>query len=210
MAGKGKGLDSPLEDEEAEGADGEGKGKKKVKKPAGPMALVIVGAIALFVAILGAQVAAPILTKMITGDPNAPADEAALDEEQLALAEEPEPEPVAEDESTEPLEAAIYVPLDPPFVVSFNDENDDTRFLQLTLQAMARDEHTIEAIKTHAPAIRNAFLFLISGYKVEELATLEGKEKLRAAMLESANEIMEKNTGEPGIEELYFTSLVIQ
>jgi flagellar FliL protein len=210
MAGKGKGLDSPLEDEEAEGADGEGKGKKKVKKPAGPMALVIVGAIALFVAILGAQVAAPILTRMITGDPNAPADEAALDEEQLALAEEPEPEPVAEDESTEPLEAAIYVPLDPPFVVSFNDENDDTRFLQLTLQAMARDEHTIEAIKTHAPAIRNAFLFLISGYKVEELATLEGKEKLRAAMLESANEIMEKNTGEPGIEELYFTSLVIQ
>jgi flagellar FliL protein len=210
MAGKGKGLDSPLEDEEAEGADGEGKGKKKVKKPAGPMALVIVGAIALFVAILGAQVAAPILTRMITGDPNAPADEAALDEEQLALAEEPEPEPVAEDESTEPLEAAIYVPLDPPFVVSFNDENDDTRFLQLTLQAMARDERTIEAIKTHAPAIRNAFLFLISGYKVEELATLEGKEKLRAAMLESANEIMEKNTGEPGIEELYFTSLVIQ
>jgi flagellar FliL protein len=75
---------------------------------------------------------------------------------------------------------------------------------------MARDEHTIEAIKTHAPAIRNSFLFLISGYKVEQLATLEGKEKLRAAMLTAANEIMEKNTGEPGIEELYFTSLVIQ
>jgi flagellar FliL protein len=210
MAGKGRVQDDALEDEEGEGAEGEGKGKKKVKKPAGPMALVIVGAIALFVAILGAQVAAPILTKMIAGDPNAPADEAALDEEQLALAEEPEPEAVEEQEPQGPLEAAIYVPLDPPFVVSFNDEDDQTRFLQLTLQAMARDEHTIEAIKTHAPAIRNSFLFLISGYKVEELSTLEGKEKLRAAMLAAANDIMEKNTGEPGIEELYFTSLVIQ
>jgi flagellar protein FliL len=212
MAGKGKVQDEAPEGEEAdgEGADGKGKGKKKKeRKPAGPITLVIVGAIALFVAILGAQVAAPILTKMIEGDPNAPVDEAALEEEQLALAE-PEPEPEPEEESEEPLEPAIYVPLDPPFVVSFTDDNGDTRFLQLTLQAMARDEHTIEEIKTHGPAIRNAFLFLISGYKVEELTTLEGKEKLRAAMLGSANEIMEKNTGEPSIEELFFTSLVIQ
>jgi hypothetical protein len=29
-------------------------------------------------------------------------------------------------------------------------------------------------------------------------------------MLSAANAIMEKNTGEAGIEELYFTSLVIQ
>jgi len=211
MASKGKVEDDVREDDDAEG---EGKGKKvKVKKPAGPVTLVIVGAIALFVAILGAQVAAPILTKMIAGDPNAPAEEAAAeDEEQLALAEpEPEPEAEAAKEKPEgPLEPAIYVPLDPPFVVSFNDENGDTRFVQLTLQAMARNKHTIDAVKTHAPAIRNAFLFLISGYKVEDLATLAGKEKLRAAMLASANEIMEKNTGEPGIEELYFTSLVIQ
>jgi flagellar FliL protein len=208
MAGKGKLEDEVPEDEETDGddADGKGKKKKKVKKPAGPMALVIVGAIALFVAVLGAQVAAPLLTKMIAGDPNAPAGE-ATDEEQLAVAE-PEPEPVAE-APAEPLEPAIYVPLDPPFVVSFNEDG-DTRFIQLTLQAMARDEKTIDAIKTHAPAIRNSFLFLISGYKVDELATLEGKEKLRAAMLVAANDIMEKNTGKASIEELYFTSLVIQ
>jgi flagellar protein FliL len=209
MAVKGKIEDEP----EGEDADGEGKGKgkkAKVRVPAGPMTLVIVGAIALFVAVLGAQVAAPLLTKAIAGDPSTAAEDAAAeDEEQLALAEELE-EPVAEEEAGELREPAIYVPLDPPFVVSFNDESGETRFLQLTLQAMARDEHTIEAVKTHAPAIRNAFLFLISAYKVEDLSSLEGKEKLRAAMLASANEIMEINTGEPGIEELYFTSLVIQ
>lgn len=209
MASKGKVEDEIPEDEDAEG-DGKGK-KPKVKKPAGPMALVIVGAIALFVAVVGAQVAAPLLTKMIAGDPNAPAEEAAPeDEEQLALAEEAVQEPAAGEESAEEAEPAIYVPLDPPFVVSFNDEGGDSRFLQLTLQAMARDEHTIDAVKTHAPAIRNAFLFLISSYKVEDLASLAGKEKLRAAMLVAANEIMEKNTGKAGIEELYFTSLVIQ
>ena len=137
MAVKGKIEDEP-EGEDAEG-EGKGKGKKpKVRGPAGPMTLVIVGAIALFVAVLGAQVAAPLLTKALAGDPNAPAEDAAAeDEEQLALAEELE-EPVAEEEPAELREPAIYVPLDPPFVVSFNDESGDTRFLQLTLQAMAR------------------------------------------------------------------------
>jgi flagellar FliL protein len=207
MAGKAQ---VPHDEPEGEDAEGDGKGKTKVKKPAGPVTLVIVGAIALFVAVLGAQVAAPILTKMIAGDPHAPADDVAAEgEEQLALADEPADDPAAA-ESDKPLAPAIYVPLDPPFVVSFSDGAGDARFLQLTLQAMARDEHTIEAVKTHAPAIRNSFLFLISGYKVEDLATLEGKEKLRAAMLSAANAIMEKNTGEAGIEELYFTSLVIQ
>jgi flagellar FliL protein len=197
-----------IPDDERDGDD-EPSPKKKSKE-AGPMKLVIVGAVALFVAVLGAQVAAPILTKIIEGDPNASKD-AAADEEQLALADEL----VADDEAAgenaeEPHpEPAIYTPLDPPFVVSFEDEG-GSRFLQLTLQVMARDEHTIDQIKTHAPALRNAFLFLISSYKIDELATLQGKEKLRAEMLARGNEIMERNTGKGGIEEIFFTSLVIQ
>jgi flagellar protein FliL len=203
MAGKDK-----LRDEDEAEADGEEKAAKGGKKP-GVMKLVILGAVAVFVAVLGAQVAAPLLTKMISGDGHAA--EAAADGEEAA-----DEEGAAEDGDIELAEAetpeapAIYTPLDPPFVVSFSDADGDNRFLQLTLQAMARNEHAIDEVKRHSPAIRNAFLFLISAYKVEDLATLEGKEKLRAEMLAAANEIMERNTGEPSIEELYFTSLVIQ
>jgi len=186
--------------------------KEKVKKESGPMKLVIVGAVALFLAVLGAQVAAPILTKMIAGDPSAhakKADDDSGDEQQVAVADTPPP---ADDKAdAKPIEPALYVALDPPFVVSFAEKGGDTRFVQLTLQAMARNEKSIDAIKTHAPAIRNAFLFVISAHKVEDLETLDGKEKLRAEMLKSANDVMEKNTGKPdAIEELYFTSLVIQ
>jgi flagellar basal body-associated protein FliL len=42
------------------------------------------------------------------------------------------------------------------------------------------------------------------------LSSLEGKEKLRTAMLAAGKEILAKNTGEEQIEDLYFTSLVIQ
>ena len=187
--------------------------KEKVKKESGPMKLVIVGAVALFLAVLGAQVAAPLLTKMIAGDPSAHAKKADADsgdEQQLAVADTPPP--AADDKAdAKPIEPALYAPLDPPFVVSFAEKGGDTRFVQLTLQAMARNEKSIDAIKTHAPAIRNAFLFVISAHKLEDLETLEGKEKLRAEMLKSANDVMEKNTGKAdAIEELYFTSLVIQ
>jgi len=191
---------------------GEDKDAPKVKKESGPMKLVIVGAVALFLAVLGAQVAAPLLTKMIAGDPSGAkkaANAESGDEQQLALADTP---PAADDKAdAKPIEPALYAPLDPPFVVSFAEKGGDTRFVQLTLQAMARNEKAIDAIKTHAPAIRNAFLFVISAHKVDELETLEGKEKLRGEMLKSANEVMEKNTGKAdAIEELYFTSLVIQ
>jgi flagellar FliL protein len=200
----------PVRDEKDE--DDDKKSSKGDKKPS-PMKLVIVGALALFVAVLGAQVAAPLVTGMIAGKDGSHAqsgEQAAEGEDQASEEQGDEEEPIELAAAEEHLEPALYAPMDPPFVVSFADEGGETRFLQLTLQAMARNEKTIEAIKQHAPAIRNSFLFLISGYKVEELATLEGKEKLRAAMLGAANQIMQKNTGSAGIEELYFTSLVIQ
>ena len=174
-------------------------------KSSGHMKLVIVGAVALFVALVGAQVAAPLINKVLEPGTHA---EATADQE-LAAEDEVVAESEEEEVEAEHVEPALYVPLDPPFVVSF-DEGDGARYLQLTLQAMARSEETIGEIKRHAPALRNSFLFLLSGYKLDELATLEGKEKLRGEMLLAANEVMTKNGSESGIEELYFTSLVIQ
>jgi flagellar protein FliL len=196
---------------DTEGKEG-GKGKAKSKSGGGnpQMKLVIVGAVALFVAVLGAQVAAPLLTKVIEGGSHKAAkadakehEEGEADAIELAAAD---PEKAEKPEKKEP---AQYVPLDPPFVVSY-DEEDGTRYLQLQLQAMARSEKTIEEIKKHAPALRNAFLLQLSGYKLEEMTTLEGKEKLRAALTKSANEVLTKNGSEGQIEELYFTNLVIQ
>ncbi|HUQ52962.1 MAG TPA: flagellar basal body-associated FliL family protein, partial [Gammaproteobacteria bacterium] len=172
--------------------------------------LVVIGAVALFVALVGAQVAGPLINGMIAGASHAATadaettDEAAAEEE-LVLADAN----VEEEEEHEPLEPAQYVALDPPFVVSFEDDG-GSRYLQLTLQAMARSEETIEAIKLHAPAIRNSILFRMSGYELAVLTNQAGKEQLRHDLLDAANEILVKNEVEGSIEDLYFTSLVIQ
>ena len=180
--------------------DGDEAPPKGAKAPS-HMKLVIVGAIALFVALVGAQVTGPLLTNMLSSPSAAGGSHAAEEDEHGAT------EVAAAPGKIEP---AFYTPLDPPFVVSFTDGAGGSRFVQLTLQAMARNEKAISAVKTHSPAIRNEFLFLLSKYEVEELATFEGKEKLRGEMLAVANDIMLKNTGDQTIAELYFTSLVIQ
>jgi flagellar FliL protein len=175
-------------------------------KSPGQMKLVIVGAVALFIALVGAQVAVPLINGMIANSSHA-TEVAEGEDGEEALADE---EGAAEEEAEEePLAPALYTALDPPFVVSF-DQEDGARYLQLTLQAMARSEETIAAVKQHAPAIRNSVLFMLSGYELEELNTQAGKEKLRHDLLGAANEILAKNDVEQAIEELYFTSLVVQ
>ncbi len=173
-------------------------------KPPSQVKLIIVGALALFVALVGAQVAVPLINGLIAASSHAAAvtegEEGAVDEE--AVAEE-------EAAPDEPQAPALYTALDPPFVVSF-DVDDGARYVQLTLQAMARDEKTIAAIKQHAPAIRNSVLYKLSGYELATLNTQAGKEQLRQELLGAANEILAKNRVDKGIEELYFTSLVVQ
>jgi flagellar FliL protein len=193
----------PVEEEKAPPAPAAAKSPSQMK-------LVIVGAVALFVALVGAQVAGPLINGMIAASSraataDAEATDEAAGEDELVLAEAN----VEEEEDEEPLEPAVYVGLDPPFVVSF-EEDGGSRYLQLTLQAMARSEETIEAIKLHAPAIRNSILYKMSGYELTALTNQAGKEQLRHDLLDAANAILAKNRVEGSIEDLYFTSLVVQ
>ncbi|MDH3977267.1 MAG: flagellar basal body-associated FliL family protein [Gammaproteobacteria bacterium] len=114
-----------------------------------------------------------------------------------------------EEDVEEELGPPIYLPLDPPLVATFEDKS-AVRFLQLTLEVMSRDQAAIDAVQTHMPVIRNSLLLLMGGRTVTDLTSREGKEALRAEALEEMQRILVANTGEPGVEELYFTSFVVQ
>lgn len=176
----------------------------------GPSVLkwAVAGGLAIFLAVLGAQLAAPVLTRMLYGDPNAPVEEVAADADGAEAAEAANAANAPVDYAS--LDPAIYVPLDPPLLANFEDDRGMTRYLQLSLQAMGRDQKEMDAVRQHAPAIRNAFLFLMSTLSFADISSVEGKEKLRAEMLQEAQAILVRNTGKPGVEEIYFTSFVIQ
>ncbi|MDH5501736.1 MAG: flagellar basal body-associated FliL family protein [Gammaproteobacteria bacterium] len=112
---------------------------------------------------------------------------------------------------TEPKKGpALYTSLHPPLVVNFKDSFGDSHFMQITMEVMARDLNVSNAVRDHTPVIRNALILLYSSANYDEVATREGKEKMLADGLEVIQGIMTDEIGEPGVEALYFTALVIQ
>jgi len=105
--------------------------------------------------------------------------------------------------------ATNYLPLDPPFVVNFAG-NQEARFLQVSIEVMARDPASLEDVKKHMPAIRNSLVLLLSSQDYKTLSTLDGKEKVRAAALTVIQQILQENTGKPGVDAVYFTGFVMQ
>jgi flagellar FliL protein len=151
----------------------------------GKRKIVIIAIVALLV--LGGGAAAFLLTG---GEPEAAADGTAVD--------------------AKPTAEPIYIPLDPAFVVNFQDKNDKTKFLKAELNVMTFDDDVSAAITKHMPAIRNNLVLLFSRQLYEDLLPHDGKEALRAEALSQVQAVLQQHTGKPGIEDLFFTSFVMQ
>lgn len=162
----------------------------------------------LFLMLLATQLAAPILgCKLLNSmTPNCPAPEVVVDEKGKPKAVEA------------PKGPALYLPMDPPLVVSLEDDRGAIRFLQVTVEIMSRDEHVVTALKNHMPVIRNNLLMLLGGQAVDTLTNREDKEKIRQQALAEVRKIMQANPPEDldedehvgTVEDLYFTSFVVQ
>jgi len=110
--------------------------------------------------------------------------------------------------AAEPPPPAIYHTLE-PIVVNIND-NGRIRFLQAKMDVMARSQEVIDAVTQHMPRIRNELVLLLSSQTVESVSTPEGKEALRKAALERIQAVLQKEIGEPGVEDVFITSLIVQ
>ena len=112
-------------------------------------------------------------------------------------------------EEAKPKPPPIYQAFDPPLVVSFQEQG-AMRFLQVTVEVMGRDEETIKAVQTHMPVIRNNLLNIFAGRSFADLISRDGKESMRKDCLAEVQRILKENTGKAGVEDLYFTSFVVQ
>jgi flagellar FliL protein len=114
-------------------------------------------------------------------------------------------------ETAAPVRAApIYFKFEPAFVVNFGAEG-NTRYLQITVEAMSRVPEVIEAVKVSEPVIRNDLVLLYSSQQYETLVSAEGKEKLRQTTLETIRKAVAEEGAKPEtVEGVYFTSFVIQ
>ena len=122
--------------------------------------------------------------------------------------------PPAEDEMPAELAEAelpppIYESMDKPIVANFKAGSRE-RYLQLVIQFMTRSEKTVLDIRKHMPAIIDGTYRELGTIRFEELQTNEGREALRQSVLNITRDVLERYTGEPGVDEVFFTTYVFQ
>lgn len=123
----------------------------------------------------------------------------------------------AEQKAVEPEEEVVegadttltYFEMDKPFVVNF-PKSSGISLLQVSIAVSVEGVTSVELLKKHEPMIRNNFLMLISGQTPQDLKTVEGKEKLLQLMHEEVDKVMKKIGGKNKVQNVFFTSFVMQ
>lgn len=101
-----------------------------------------------------------------------------------------------------------YHQIEQPF--TSNLSNSDS-FAQLSLAVSTYyDERVFENVTNHEIAIRSAVLMELGQQDALDLESPEGKLKLKKTLRATINETLEEKTGFGGIEDVYFTNLVVQ
>jgi flagellar FliL protein len=180
--------------------------------------IIVIGV--LLLAVIGGGIAAVMIVRSgnhVAAPAEAAADANAEEEkaDKPAKGEKPGQKPKeaakpAKEKKEEPKAPAIYVQLEPPFVVNFQ-AGKPAKFLQITMEIMTRDPATAQVLKENNPLLRNDVLMLFGAQQYEVVSVQEGRESLRQQTLDAVRGVVKKEGGKPAeVEAVYFTSFVMQ
>lgn len=110
------------------------------------------------------------------------------------------------DDAKAPATMAYYE-LSPSIVVNVKGR---AKYIRCDVQLMTRDEAKLPAISLHAPALRHELILLLSDQQGTDIRTSKGKEKLRKMALKSLKGVMKAQVGDEMIDDLFFTTYLVQ
>lgn len=103
---------------------------------------------------------------------------------------------------------ATYHTIETPFTSNLNESD---AFVQMSLGvATYYDSRVIENVVAHEPAIRSAVLMQLAAADEVMLASPQGRQQLQRDLTRAINATLRERTGFGGIDNIYFTSFVVQ
>ena len=106
----------------------------------------------------------------------------------------------------EPPTLPVYLPLE-TFTVNLQGGE---QYLQTDITLQVADQAQVDAIKVHMPRVRSRLLTLLSGKQADELVSAEDKKKLAQDILVQMKKPFDPNGKPQLVEDVLFTSFVIQ
>jgi flagellar FliL protein len=103
---------------------------------------------------------------------------------------------------------STYVPMDQPFTSNLRDTDG---YLQLGVGVSTfYDQKVTDHLKDSDMPVRSAVLGVLAEQTAESLNTPEGKLELRKKLKVAINNVLQQREGFGGIDDVYFTSFIIQ
>lgn len=103
---------------------------------------------------------------------------------------------------------ATYFEIEKNFTSNLADADG---FMQLSLGVSTYyDSRVLDNIKRHEVPIRSAVLMTLGDQSVDAIATPQGKKQLQKALKDTINHVLLEKEGFGGVDDVYFTSFVIQ
>lgn len=103
---------------------------------------------------------------------------------------------------------ATYYPIEQPFTSNLRDSDG---FMQLGIGvATYYDERVIDHLKNNEMPVRSAVLMTLANQDGFVISTPEGKKELQKELKDAINQVLVSREGFGGIDDVYFTSFIIQ
>ena len=97
----------------------------------------------------------------------------------------------------------------PSIIITLPSEG-KTRYVSVDVDLMTRSKSSIKTLEAYGPLIKSNVVELLSRQSFDTIITEEGKKKILAQVLKTLQTIMSEQAGEPIIEQVLFTSFIVQ
>ncbi|HOY23126.1 MAG TPA: flagellar basal body-associated FliL family protein [Cellvibrio sp.] len=87
-------------------------------------------------------------------------------------------------------EGVNYIPIKPHLVVNYGGTG-KVKYIKAELSLRTEDMHSAQEVSHHMPLVRDTLIMLISSVTDEQMASPEGKEKMRLEALEKINTVLD-------------------
>lgn len=114
-----------------------------------------------------------------------------------------------EDEEEEKALEIMYVDVSPAFVVNLGNTA-PSHYLKAEIQLVVNGEDEADRIRYHIAPIRHELVMLLSSKTKEELQSAEAREALQTQALANMNEHIDKLEKKLQVEEVLFTTFIVQ
>ncbi len=103
-----------------------------------------------------------------------------------------------------------YISLGKPMVLNLSTDSRRLTFLQVAADVLVKDEGARELVEKHVPAIRHKIILMLSEQPALDMKSPIKREEIRKQVTVAVRDMIETITGNKDIEEVLFSTFLVQ